>query len=386
MMPDGIDFQALPSAGADGIDFQPTAETGLIGQEIPPNPHPSGPLRPDIKGAEFENAAEGEGVKDTTVADEQMLEGIGAIGKLGVGLVAKGAGAALNAIPATENFIPSVERVANNQTLKSLGGTMGQLGQMEKGRGGREALDTAAKYARDKGLTDVFSTGIGREKQLEAMKKASGETIGSLREEAGKAPADIESKVLDNPEISKYLGKGSYSKELPAVDTALEDIKEVGGAEPTHKSLADAATFINKNAAGAKMYQPVNAATDVANALSKENNSGIVQTLGADKGKQYLDALEEQTRLHPLEHLQQRGELREAGGRGGLGTRVIQEIADRMGYRLTAKSAAKMADMLKGEGLEKTASKVGSKLTKPLVPAAIAEYVNGRTNKGAYPR
>ena len=118
--------------------------------------------------------------------------------------------------------------------------------------------------------------------------------------------------------------------------------------------MADAATEINKSAAGNKLYQPVNAQTDVANILSNENNQGIVQSLGSDKGKQYVEALGEQSKLHPLEHLQARGELRNAAGRGGGGSltnKFVQAIADKVGYRMTAKTMAAISDALKGDEL-----------------------------------
>jgi hypothetical protein len=331
---------------------------------------PAGAEKPPIQKA-------GEALQ-TVGAGMGLAEAPGSIYDIGKGIAAlpaKLGGAVADAIPTTENLTPSIERIANNQTLKSLGGTMGQLGQMAKGRGGREALDAAASYARDNGLSDVFSTGIGREKALDALLEKSGKTVGALRNEAGPASPDIIKKIVSNPAIDKYLGSGSASKELGGVDTALNDIKEIGGPNPTHASLADAATTINKAAAGNKLYQPVNAETDVANILSRENDTDIAQKLGSEKAKQYVDALGDQSKLHPLEHLQNRGELREAGGRGGLGTRVIQEAADRGGYRMTAKAAAALHDMLKGENLAGNLKGAVTGVAK-LTPAALSDAVS----------
>lgn len=264
----------------------------------------------------------------------------------------RGVGAALDAVPLTENVLPSLERVANNQTLKGFGGTMGQLKQMAQGRDGMEALDEAARYARKNGLADVFTTEIGRKKTLDNLLEQSGQKIGSLRKEAGTAPADLVKNLLSNPKanIDEYLGDGLASGELPKVDQALNDIQRIGGPNPTHANLADAATYINKQAAGNKLYQPMTAATDVANALSDENNQGIAQALGSDKAKQYVDALTEQQQLHPLEHLEQKGELRAAGGRGGIGLQMVQKLADEFGYRLSAKTAATVHDALVNNG------------------------------------
>lgn len=296
-----------------------------------------------------------------------------ALNVLGVGqLAARGVGAALNATPFTENIVPTVERVANNQTLKGFGGTMGQLKQMAQGRGGMDALDEAARFAREKGLSDVFTTDIGRQKLLDNLLEKSGQTVGNLRQEAGGAPSGMINKLLSNPKsnINEYLGEGLASGELPTVDKALSDIQRIGGENPTHAKLAEAATYINKHAAGNKLYQPVTAATDIANALSDENNQAIAQTLGSDKAQQYVSALDEQHKLNPLEHLQQKGELRQAGGRGGIGIQFVQKLADEFGYRLTAKAATALHDSLVNNGLPITKAAIAGKLANMASPQA----------------
>lgn len=302
---------------------------------------------------------------------QQAMNVLGA-GQLGM----KGAGMALNAMPATENMLPTLQKIANNQTLKSMGGSIGQLKQMEEA-GGRSALDNAAQFARDKGIADVFSTGIGRDKLVEKLLKNTGQKVGQLRTEAGPASPDILNKIISNPKsnIDTYLGEGLASEELPTVDKALADIKRIAGPNPTHADLAKAATYINEHAAGNKLYQPVTAATDVANALSDENNQGIAQTLGADKAKQYVSALEDQQKLHPIEHLQKRGELREAGGRGGIGMQLVQRLADEVGYRLSAKTISAIHDSLLSEGTPITQASVANKISTLSQPFPIAGMI-----------
>lgn len=302
-----------------------------------------------------------------------------ALNILGVGqLATRGVGAALDAVPLTENVLPSLERVANNQTLKGFGGTMGQLKQMAQGSGGMAALDEAAQYAREKGLADVFTTEIGRKKLLDNLLEQSGQTIGNLRQEAGPAPVDMINKLLSNPKanMNEYLGEGLASGQLPMADKAISDIQRIAGQNPTHANLAEAATYINKQAAGNKLYQPVTAATDVANALSDENNQGIAQALGSEKAKQYVEALGEQQKLHPLEHLEQRGELRMAGGRGGIGLQMVQKLADEFGYRLSAKTAAAIHDSLVSDGIPITKAAIAAKLTNLSSTPSIGDLIN----------
>lgn len=297
---------------------------------------------------------------------QQTLNAL-SLGELGL----KGLGKALNAIPVTENIIPTLERTANNQTLKGFGGTMGQLKQMEAS-GGREGLDAAARYAREKGLSDVFTTDLGRENTLKGLLKQSGQTVGALRKEAGPVPnpKQLISQLIDNPKanMDQYLGSGMASGQLPMAEQAINDIQRIGGPNPTHADLANAASYINKEAAGSKLYQPVNAATDVANALSDINNQGIAQTLGSGKALQYVNALEEQQKLHPLEHLQARGELRQMGGRGGIGLQLFQKFADEIGYRASAKTIAALHDAMVSRGI-------------PITKIAVANVLNSLTQR-----
>lgn len=453
-----------PPADTGKFDYidTPEQETGALGQELPP------PSAEKVAAEEPEKMGS-PGLQDVSVPDAMMVESIPGIAKLGGGLLAKGAGAALNAIPATENILPSIERMANNQTLKSMGGSTAQLGQMEKA-GGRKAVDAAAEYARDNKLADVFSTQIGREKQLKALKDASGETVGSLRKEAGMGPkiSDLIKMVRDKF-ASKYTS-GIHSGEMGEFQKALDEVQKLApieeipqsekiasqlenykpgthefdvseknplytdvpekitpklntaqpvvkdqrmidlglkpkvespdfpgpfknpqflSDEPTitspssipvhpydkarqaleeldipefettknasHVDIADKMTELNKHAeAQSGMFRPSGATTDVADTISGENNSDIAQKLGSDKARKYVDALGEQSKLHPLEYLQKRGELRNAGSRGGMGSAtnsIIQSIKNKVGYRISAKTLAAIQDALEGEDL-----------------------------------
>jgi hypothetical protein len=328
----------------------------------------------------WESISNEPGLQDVSVGDAMAVQGAAGLAKAGVGLAGKGIGMALDALPATENVVPSIGRIANNQTLKNMGGTMGQINQMSQGSEGRIALDKAAKYARDNGLADVFSSNIGREKQLESLLGSTGKTVGDLRAEAGPAQSGVLEKVESDLLANKYSPNSLRSAEAPAIEKTSKAVREMSsGAPATHAGYGEAATDINKFAAGKKMYQPVTAETDFANALSRENDKGIVQTLGSDKGKQYVGALEEQTRLHPLEHLQQRGELREMAGRGGLSLSksFVQKLADSFGYRLTAKTAGAIHDLLTAEGLPQASAQAVSGAPK-MIPAGVSEFLTDK--------
>lgn len=458
-MADNFDPDAYLAATSSQSGFNPDAylaATSSGGNQNYSQPLPGnepnnvgGPYDPNALDRE---KIQGMGVKDATVMDGMNIQGLGGLAKTGGALAARGLGAALDAIPATENLTPTIQRIANNQTLKSFGGTMGQLNKMAKGRGGREALDNAAQFARDKGLANVLSTSIGREKAMNALKDASGRAIGALRDEAGEGPKTSElvknvqdkfgpkyasgihsgesgefqnsideiNKLSPVREIPQSEKIGSYLEDSPESSIHNVDIQEPNTAyrdqfirpsenldrtvqvsqhpyedarhsvedfdvpdydvsgPPSHSAIADKMTELNKYASDQSgMLRPNSATTDVTDSISARNNADIAQKLGSTKAKQYVDALDEHSKLAPLEHLQERGELRQAGGRGGIGTKIIQEIADRFGYRLTAQRMAALHDALTGKNLAESLATVPKNLGKsaPTIDQKIHDYL-----------
>lgn len=210
--------------------------------------------------------------------------------------------------------VPQLNRMGRNQTLKGMGGSMSQIRQMAT----KGDMDAAAKFANEKGLNDVFSTSLGRENALGELESQTGSKLGALREEAGTAlnlsPEELKAKVLADPRMAKYLGEGLQSGEARDIPRALADVTRIGGEAPSHAGLANAATELNQSAAGSKLYQPTNATTDVANIISRENNAGIASSLGPEKAEVYKQALGDYSKIEPLKHLQERGELREISG------------------------------------------------------------------------
>lgn len=282
------------------------------------------------------------GVMGETEPPEQKL--LNNINAAGAGFELPRAAAAL-AKPVAEFAAPQLERIARNQTLKSMGGSLRQIREMAK-KGG---LDEAAKFAREKGLTDVFSTSLGRENKLEALEQAAGSKLGALRAEGGASPltqADLEAKVMADPKMAKYLGEGLQAGQARDVPKALADIQRVSGANPTFASRAEAATELNQSAAGNKLYQPTSATTDVANILSRENNQGLASALGPEKAAQEAAARSEFSHLQPLKHLQEHGELREISGHnlGLLGT-AKSLLPTGMVTRATAKGTGALGEL-----------------------------------------
>lgn len=278
---------------------------------------------------------------DPSVTDYLNVSGIGGLAKAGVKAGAMGLGKLADAVA------PQLERIGRNQTMKGLGGSMSQIRQMAT-KGG---LDDAARFANEKGLNDVFSTSLGRENLLKNIEQQTGSKLGDIRQAAGPVPNPeaLEPSIMQAPQMQKYLGKGLESGQAGDIPKAVEDIKRISGENPTFASRAKAATELNQSAAGSKLYQPTNATTDVANILSHENNAGIRSAIGPEKSAEYDTALSDYSKIEPLKHLQERGELREISSRGGqsMWGDIKHTIGDAFGHRGLAKASYAGADAAK---------------------------------------
>jgi len=274
---------------------------------------------------------------DVSIPDAMAVQGIGGLAKTGAGLAARGVGAALDAMPLTENLTQTVGDTADDMLLKGIGTSAGQVKQVD----GIEAARDAAQVGRRAGLDDIFTTDIGRKAALQNTLSTEGKQIGDLRAAAGKPSPSMLDQVGASLK-AKYnpVNPDVLSSQAPQVDLSLNRIKNVAGSDPTHASIAEGITDLNNYATGEKVRQPVNAMTDVANKASAANNAEIAQSLGSDKAASYLDALHNETGAFHLKPMLERGFNREAVSRGGgknILQSLIQKVADNGGYRAASK-------------------------------------------------
>lgn len=269
-------------------------------------------------------------IGDPKVTDRQGLEDVTISDALTAAPMVGGAGKFLE---------PQLGRIARNQTMKSLGGSMKQIREMAKHGG----LDESAAFARDKGLTDVFSTSLGREKLVEDLTSKYGKQLGDLRTKGGMSPLshqELESKVMTDPGMQKFLGEGLEGGQKGDISKALNDVKRISGPYPTYSGRANAATEINQSIAGNKEYQPQNAATGVANILSRENNAGLAQALGPKDAAIEASLRKDFSSLKPIQHLQDHGELKEMRGAGGIKNALESFLPTGVANRAAAQGAA----------------------------------------------
>lgn len=308
------------------------------------------------------------------VADNQMLKSTGAsmgqikqIGPEAAREAAEvGRNAGLGDVFSTDVGREKALEALDKTTGKTIGALREEAGPAPSGIPEKIAKELSTKY--ETGGSYSGEAG-GVKKALEDIKRLSGEVSPDLpvvdpKTITGEPKALFAYNQPDlagrgGPETSMYKVLGNHPNS--GSQMTLSQLKEAGipviGREarsvgkwepldlttpPTHAGYAKGATFLNDFATGNKLAQPVNAATDVANTLSRENNAGIVQSLGSDKGKKYLEALSNERAYKQLEQFFTRGELRDMAGRGGgknMIQQMIQGLADKGGYRLTSKIA-----------------------------------------------
>lgn len=330
----------------DWADTPPSAEDlkGTDWSDTPPSTEelktvspPYSPMNPNEPG-----------LQDVSVPDAMMIQGVGGLTKAGAGLAMKGVGAGLDALPLTENIVPTIENTSNDLLLKGLG----TRGMQIKGMGGLEKARDAADVAREAGMDKVFSTEIGRREALQDLIAKHGKEIGNLRQQAGTASPDIFNQVEQNL-MAKYNPANAdvLSSQAPQIGKSINYVRNTAGEVPTNAGIAKGITGLNEYATGAKQLQPINAMTDVANQMSAANNAEIAQKLGSDKALDYIKALHNESGGFKLTQPFERGAERMAVGSGqGQGTlmSLLQKVKDAGGYRAASKGLNALHEGLAG--------------------------------------
>ncbi len=359
---------------------------------LPPNPaelvHKSTDLAPT--GSEMEP---NQGLPDATVSDFQTATGIGGLAK---GLAGKALTTGI-----AENVPATIQRLADDELLKSTGYAAGQIRQLGA-KEGPEIARKAAEYGRNSGVGDIFSSQIGRENLLKDLTAKTGKQIGDLREAAGSAPISTEAEVKAYLQ-SKYGQGGLMGGKESGAEQSLEDIARIGRKgpvaqdefgnsipavgpreAPTLANYSKASTFLNNTATNpASLKYPANVVTDAAKKLSNVNDANIVQSLGPDQGANYVKALEDARNQHILSPFLVRGEAREMAKRGGVGG-LLEDLAkkamDMGGHRAASKGLNAAAQGLTNAGAN---AAIAPNLAKsaPGWADPLAEYLKEKYNQ-----
>lgn len=195
------------------------------------------------------------------------------------------------AIRQVEKLRPSTPKTIQKPELMQTTGTQGELPLIDDAERlessliqGEKTVPQMSQIDGPAGQMDLLDRGFP-----ELFPK--GPTRGSLVPDTRTTPVAAQSRV---PSLS---GQQSLFPEAPVESSLKQIMTDVPNpaypaAAPTTTDFANVATKMNRFAANEKsMLRPSGATADVANAISMKNDANLVQTLGADKGKQYADEL-----------------------------------------------------------------------------------------------
>lgn len=276
-----------------------------------------------------------------------MGTGVGGLMEAGAGLLNKAA----SALP-SEGVMGTVgqyaKRFGQNQAMKSLGASSGQIGQV-----GIPESRAIAQDMIDKGVISPLRGPIGLEEKVHQLHGQAGQAIGDLRasaDKAGQAPqmSEILQQVKQNLE-GKYAS--GADKGMAGLNRAREEIAK--GGTGTFVGNAQKATDLNTSAAANKVYRPQTASTDVADTISHMNNEGMSKVLTPAENIQYTQAKTDYGNLDKVKQFLERGERREMGGRGGaatVGKALADQTMDMLGNRTAAIAGSHLGDVLNTAG------------------------------------
>lgn len=245
------------------------------------------------------------------------------------------------------------KRFGQNQAMKSLGASGGQIGQV-----GIPESRAIAQSMIDQGIVSPLRGPIGLEEKVNQLHAQTGADIGNIKKMAdvkapGQAPQlmDILQKVKENL-IPKYMSGGE--KNMPGLNRARETLAK--GGTGTFAGNAAKATELNTLAAQNKIYRPQGPLTDTADVTSHMNNEVLGKILTPAENIQYTKNNAQYGNLDKVKQFLERGERKEMAGRGG--SSLLKSVADKtmdaFGNRTAATIGSGIGDILQSSNLPKS--------------------------------
>jgi hypothetical protein len=309
----------------------------------------------DQKSAEF--AARREAIEpgimgETRPLEQKLLENAtsalsgATLPPAAAGLV-KGAaglgGKAVQSVPGMKNFGEYLNRFAQNQMIKNIGGVRGQINQL-----GPEKARAIADYAFEKGLAGPLTGSVGMEQNIANQAKLVGGKLGSLRESV-KTPQNVpELTTAIQAKLDPEILIGARAGERGAYKKALNELAKLGeSASPS--DIAKKVTYLNQEAKNlASLKAPSGAMADVAREARAINDAKIKAALGPKAGE-YEGLLSEYQKIKPIEAMERRGTVQEMAGRGGPGLLHggVNKLMDIVGHKTLAAGAKNIANQIR---------------------------------------
>lgn len=327
---------------------------------------------------------------DTTPNDLLMAEGAGS---LATGAAKMAGNAVANTVgPAAETAAKYAGRFGENQAVKSLGARMGQVGSLgipESRAIGREMVE--------RGIIKPLRGPIGLEDTVKGLSNQAGENIGNARTMADErafaagesAPSAEDLTNMAKQKFGPSYESGHLSGRAGTFNKALESLANPVVTDTGEMTGPSAGTFSGNaakatelNAAGTPdkaLSQAENSPySDIANMVSKENNSGMQNTMSPDEWAQHQKDLEDYSLFKPVQKFMEAGEKRELAGRGGssITKTLYDKTMDSFGNRASAVAGLQAEKGLNtlSEGAKSLSSTGGLLDTLQNSPQTLGKY------------
>lgn len=287
--------------------------------------------------------------------------GLAGLGEAGTGLLNK----SMAGVPEEGGLLGTVgqyaKRFGQNQAIKALGASGGQIGQV-----GVPESRALAQSMIDKGVISPLRGPIGLEEKVAQLHGQAGQALGGARKAAdvtGHAPSMAEILQQVQKDLESTYASGA-NKGMAGLNRAKEEIAK--GGTGTFVGNAQKATDLNQAAAANKLYRPQGATTDVADTISRLNNEAMGKTLSPEQMTKYDLAKKDYGDLDKVQKFLERGERKEMAGRGGasLAKTIADKTMDAIGNRTAATLGSKTGDLLQSPALN-----------DPLVQKGLMSYL-----------
>lgn len=274
----------------------------------------------------------------TALTGATLPSGVAGLVKGAIGL----GGKAVESLPGLKNSTEYLNRFAQNQMIKNVGGVRGQIKQL-----GPDKARAIADYMFEKGLAGPMTGSVGIEQNIANQTAKVGGKLGDIRAMA-KTPhnvADLTSSVRSklDPEILV----GARSGESGVYQKALDELAK-HGESVSPANLSKTITTLSREAKNLNSLKaPSGAMADVGRNLRGINDAAIKAQVPAKIGAEYEGLLGEYSKLKPLEAMENTGTIKEMTSKPGLVHGAVNRLMEGIGHKGLAHAAKGVVNQIR---------------------------------------
>lgn len=253
-------------------------------------------------------------------------------------------GKAVEGVPGFGNTGEYLNRFAQNQMIKNVGGVRGQIHQL-----GPDKARAIADYMFEKGMAGPLTGSVGMEQNIANAAQNVGGKLGALRGSANQPHIMADTLAAIKAKLDPQILTGARSGESGVYQKALEELGKLG-EKASPADVAKKVTLLNQEAKNLNSLRaPSGAMAEVAKELRNLNDAKIRGALSPEKAAEYDKLLGEYSKIKPIEAMERRGTERDMASRGGTGLLHggLNKIMDVVGHKTLASSAKNIANQIK---------------------------------------